>query len=110
MCVCVCSFGLDYVSDCYVLLKMSRSKISDLFGVLKGAQNVTDALVKHKKDAIKNTLIHSSLKDSSEKCLHAASEQLNNLKPQKIPVSFLKHTCNECQYTYHHSTYHLYLT
>ncbi|XP_020294935.1 atypical kinase COQ8B, mitochondrial isoform X2 [Pseudomyrmex gracilis] len=74
---------------------MSRSKISDLFAVLKGAQNVTDALVKHQKDAIKYTILHSSLKDSSEKCLHAVSKQLNNLEPQKIPkevVNNLKET------------------
>lgn len=67
---------------------MSRSQIlSDLLGVLKGTQKVINALMKHQEDAIRFTITHSSLKDSSEKCLRAAGKKLSDIDPSKVPVS-----------------------
>jgi len=66
---------------------MPRSKVSDLLSVLKGVQNVTNALIKHQEDSIRYRIIHSSLKDLSEKCLQTAGKKLNNIEPSKIPVS-----------------------
>lgn len=66
---------------------MPRSKVSDLLGVLKGVQSVTNALIKHQEDAIRYRITHSSLKDLPEKCLQAAGKKLNNTEPSKVPVS-----------------------
>lgn len=66
---------------------MPRSKVSDLLGVLKGVQSVTNALIKHQEDAIRYRITHSNLKDLAEKCLQAAGKKLNNTEPSKVPVS-----------------------
>lgn len=66
---------------------MSRVRISDLLGVLKGMQSVTNALIKHQEDTIRYRIIHSSLRNSPEKCLQAIGEKLNNIEPNKVPVS-----------------------
>lgn len=67
---------------------MSKTKISDLLGVLKGVQSIRNALIKHQEDTIKYKIIHSSLKNLPEKCLQAAEKKLNNTEPSKVPVSF----------------------
>lgn len=72
--------------------EMPRSKVSDLLGILKGAHNVTNALIKHKEEAIKYTITHSSLKDLPEKYIQAARKKLSDIEPSKIPVSLLNKT------------------
>lgn len=67
---------------------MPRVKTSDLLGVLKGVQSVTNALIKHQEDTIRYRIIHSSLRNLPEKCLQAVGEKLNNTEPSKVPVSF----------------------
>lgn len=68
---------------------MSSSRISDLIGILKGAQSVMNALIKHQEDAIKYTITYSSLKHLPQQCLQAAGKQLSNVEPSKIPVSLV---------------------
>lgn len=67
--------------------EMPRSKISDLLGIIKGAQSVTNALIKHQEDAIKYTITHSSLKTLPEKYIQAARKRLSDIEPSKVPVS-----------------------
>ena len=66
---------------------MPRSKVSDLLGVLKGAQSVTNALIKYQENAIKDTITHSSLKDLPEKYVQVARKKLSDIEPSKVPVS-----------------------
>lgn len=73
----------------YDFSEMPRSKISDLFGIFKGLQSVTNALIKHQEDAIRYRIIYSSLKDLPEKCLQAAGKKLNNIESSKVPVSLV---------------------
>ncbi|XP_032685047.1 atypical kinase COQ8B, mitochondrial [Odontomachus brunneus] len=63
---------------------MPRSKISDLLGVLKGAQSVANAMVKHQENAIKYRITHSSLKNLPKQCIQATEKKLNNIEPSKI--------------------------
>lgn len=72
---------------------MPRSRVSDLLGVLKGAQSVTNALIKHQEGAIKHTITHSSLKNLPEKYVQAIRRKLNDTDPSKVPVSLLN-KCN----------------
>lgn len=67
---------------------MPMSKVSDLLGVLKGARNVANALVKHQEDAIRYKITHSSLKNLPKQCIQTTGKKLNDIKPSKIPVSF----------------------
>ncbi|KAL6442096.1 hypothetical protein ACFW04_002424 [Cataglyphis niger] len=69
---------------------MPRSKVSDLLGILKGAHNVTNALIKHQEEAIKYTITHSSLKDLPEKYIQAARKKLSDIEPSKIPQQVAK--------------------
>ncbi|KMQ96648.1 chaperone activity of bc1 complex- mitochondrial-like protein, partial [Lasius niger] len=69
---------------------MPRSKVSDLLGILKGAQNVTNALIKHQEDAIKYTITHSSLKDLPEKYIQAVRKKLSDIEPSKVPEQVAK--------------------
>ncbi|KAM0724468.1 Atypical kinase COQ8B, mitochondrial [Formica fusca] len=69
---------------------MPRSKVSDLLGILKGAHSVTNALIKHQKEAIKYTITHSSLKDLPEKYIQAARKKLSDVEPSKIPEQVAK--------------------
>jgi len=71
---------------------MSRSKVSDLFGVLKGAQSVTNAIIKYREDAIRFAITHSSLKNLPEKCLQIGQKKLSNVEPSKVPVSLMLRT------------------
>lgn len=68
---------------------MPRSKFSDLLGILKGAQSVANALVKHQEDAIKYRITHSSLKNLRKQCIQATGKKLNDIEPSKISVSLL---------------------
>lgn len=68
---------------------MSSSKLSDLIGVLKGAQNVMNALIKHQEEVVRYTVTHSSLKHLPQQCLQAAGKKLSNVEPSKIPVSIM---------------------
>lgn len=80
---------------------MPRSKVSDLFGILKGAQSVTNALIKHQEDAIKHTITHSSLKNLPEKYIQAVRKKLSDIEPSKVPVSPLNKPSNmSICYTY----------
>ncbi|XP_011689242.1 PREDICTED: aarF domain-containing protein kinase 4 isoform X2 [Wasmannia auropunctata] len=69
---------------------MPPSKFSDLLGVLKGVQSVTNALIKHQENVIRYRITHSSLKDLPEKCLQAAGRKLNNAEPSKVPGQIMK--------------------
>ncbi|XP_025269973.1 atypical kinase COQ8B, mitochondrial isoform X1 [Camponotus floridanus] len=64
--------------------KMPRSRVSDLLGVLKGAQSVTNALIKHQEDAIKHKITHSSLKNLPEKYMQAVRKRLSDIDPSKL--------------------------
>jgi hypothetical protein len=66
---------------------MSRSRVSDLFGIFKGAQSVTNAIIKYQEDAIRFAITHSSLKNLPEKCLQIGQKKLNDIEPSKVPVS-----------------------
>ncbi|EFN61320.1 Uncharacterized aarF domain-containing protein kinase 4 [Camponotus floridanus] len=63
---------------------MPRSRVSDLLGVLKGAQSVTNALIKHQEDAIKHKITHSSLKNLPEKYMQAVRKRLSDIDPSKL--------------------------
>ncbi|XP_011156489.1 atypical kinase COQ8B, mitochondrial isoform X2 [Solenopsis invicta] len=69
---------------------MPRSRVSDLLGVFKGAQSVTNALINYQKDAIRYRITHSSLKDLPKKCVQAAGKKLNNAEPSKVPGQIMK--------------------
>ncbi|XP_011639644.1 atypical kinase COQ8B, mitochondrial isoform X1 [Pogonomyrmex barbatus] len=69
---------------------MSRSKISDLLGVLKGMQSVTNAIIKHQEDTIRYIITHSSLKDLPKKCFQAAGKKLTNIESSKVPGQIMK--------------------
>jgi len=71
---------------------MSSSRISDLIGILKGAQSVTNALIKHQENAIRYTITHSSLKHLPQQCLQAVEKKLSNIEPSKIPVRLVSMT------------------
>lgn len=66
---------------------MPRSRVSDLLGVLKGVQSVTNALIKHQEDAIKHKITHSSLKNLPEKYMQAVRKRLSDIDPSKLSVS-----------------------
>lgn len=68
---------------------MPRSRVSDLLGVLKGAQSVTNALIKHQEDAMKHRITHSSLKNLPEKYMRAVRKGLSDIDPSKLSVSSL---------------------
>lgn len=68
---------------------MPSSKVSDLLGVLKGAQSVANALIKHQEDTIRYKITHSSLKNLPKQCIQVSGKKLNDIEPSKIPVSFL---------------------
>jgi len=68
---------------------MSRSRVSDLFGILKGAQSVTNAIIKYQENAIRFAIIHSSLKNLPEKCLQIGQKKLSDIEPSKVPVSLM---------------------
>ncbi|XP_011156488.1 atypical kinase COQ8B, mitochondrial isoform X1 [Solenopsis invicta] len=70
--------------------EMPRSRVSDLLGVFKGAQSVTNALINYQKDAIRYRITHSSLKDLPKKCVQAAGKKLNNAEPSKVPGQIMK--------------------
>ncbi|KAH0947374.1 hypothetical protein HN011_008333 [Eciton burchellii] len=70
--------------------KMSRSRVSDLFGIFKGAQSVTNAIIKYQEDAIRFAITHSSLKNLPEKCLQIGQKKLNDIEPSKVPEQVVK--------------------
>ncbi|XP_018401944.1 PREDICTED: aarF domain-containing protein kinase 4 [Cyphomyrmex costatus] len=69
---------------------MPRSKVSDLFNVLKGVQRVMNILIKHQRDAIRYRITHSSLKDVPEKCLQAVDKRLRRTEPSKVPGQIIR--------------------
>ncbi|XP_029156008.1 atypical kinase COQ8B, mitochondrial [Nylanderia fulva] len=69
---------------------MPRSKVSDLLGILKGAQSVTNALIKHQEDAIKYTVTHFSLKNLPEQYIQAVRKRLSDIEPSKVSEQVVK--------------------
>lgn len=73
---------------------MVRHWSSDIIGVLKGAQIVGNALLKHQKETIKQIADNSSIKSVAETNLKDAVEKLKEIDPSKLPVSFILYFFN----------------
>ena len=66
---------------------MSQHRVPDVIGILRGAKIVADAVIKYQEETIKHLIRTSSLKITAEKCLTDNLKTLNNIEPNKIPVS-----------------------
>lgn len=74
---------------------MARPWASDLIGVLRGAQTVANALLKHQEDSIKKVLDNSSIKVLAEANIKEAGKKLSEIDPSKVPVSYARETISE---------------
>ncbi|XP_008557929.1 atypical kinase COQ8B, mitochondrial [Microplitis demolitor] len=71
---------------------MVRHWSSDIIGVLKGAQIVGNALLKHQKETIKQIADNSSIKSVAETNLKDAVEKLKEIDPSKLPEKIFTET------------------
>ncbi|XP_043280550.1 atypical kinase COQ8B, mitochondrial [Venturia canescens] len=71
---------------------MARPWASDLLGVLRGAQTVANALLKHQEDSIKRILDNSSIKVLAEANIKKAGKKLSEIDPSKVPEKFVAET------------------
>ncbi|XP_057321495.1 atypical kinase COQ8B, mitochondrial [Microplitis mediator] len=71
---------------------MVRQWSSDIIGVLKGAQIVGNALLKHQKETIKQIADNSSIKSAAETNLKDAVEKLKEIDPSKLPEKLFTET------------------
>ncbi|KAG7210759.1 hypothetical protein KM043_012253 [Ampulex compressa] len=66
--------------------EMSRpSHFSDFIGMVKGAQRITNAMIKLQEDGVRYKLRHSSIVVSAQKYAKSTEERLKNIEPSKVP-------------------------
>ncbi|XP_066597450.1 atypical kinase COQ8B, mitochondrial [Prorops nasuta] len=68
---------------------MPRTRVTDLIGVLKGAQTVTNAIVKHQEEVVKHAFTHSSLKTGTQECLKNLEKKIKNINLNQAPENIL---------------------
>ncbi|CAD6217207.1 GSCOCG00004724001-RA-CDS [Cotesia congregata] len=71
---------------------MVRPWSSDLIGVIKGAQLVGNAFLKHQKDCVKNVVVNSSVKSAAEANLKGVVEKFRDIDPSKVPQKLYTET------------------
>ncbi|XP_012276198.1 atypical kinase COQ8B, mitochondrial [Orussus abietinus] len=68
---------------------MSRPWLSDFLGVVRGAQTVASAVVKHQEECIRRTVDRSSLKVLAEENLQKMGKKWSNIDPSKVPADLV---------------------
>lgn len=66
---------------------MARPWTSDIMGVLRGAQTVANAVLRHQEESVKRVLDNSSVKILAEANINEAARKLRDIDPSKLPVS-----------------------
>lgn len=65
---------------------MARSWTSDIIGVLRGAQIVANAVLKHQEESVKTVFNNSNLKIVVQENLKSTKDKWSGLDPSKVPA------------------------